>query len=66
MEYLVGLTCTCFFCSCWCGLGDSLYPQQPIGIVEKRFGQRSVKGGFIALKDEAGFSRTCCAAACIT
>ena len=35
--------------------GIRFIPNNRIGIVEKRFGQRSVKGGFIALKDEAGF-----------
>jgi uncharacterized membrane protein YqiK len=35
--------------------GIRFIPNNRIGIVEKRFGQRSVKGGFIALKDEAGY-----------
>lgn len=35
--------------------GIRFIPNNRIGIVEKRFGQRSVKGGFIALKGEAGF-----------
>lgn len=35
--------------------GIRFIPNNRIGIVEKRFGQRSVKGGFIALKGEAGY-----------
>lgn len=35
--------------------GIRFIPNNRIGIVEKRFGQRSVKGGFIALQGEAGF-----------
>jgi uncharacterized membrane protein YqiK len=35
--------------------GIRFIPNNRIGIVEKRFGQRSVKGGFIALKSEAGY-----------
>jgi uncharacterized membrane protein YqiK len=35
--------------------GVRFIPNNRIGIVEKRFGQRSVKGGFIALKGEAGY-----------
>ena len=35
--------------------GIRFIPNNRIGIVEKRFGQRSVKGGFIALNGEAGY-----------
>ena len=35
--------------------GIRFIPNNRVGIVEKRFGQRSVKGGFIALKGEAGY-----------
>jgi uncharacterized membrane protein YqiK len=35
--------------------GIRFIPNNRIGIVEKRFGQRSVKGGFIALHGEAGY-----------
>jgi uncharacterized membrane protein YqiK len=35
--------------------GIRFIPNNRIGIVEKRFGRRSVKGGFIALKGEAGY-----------
>jgi uncharacterized membrane protein YqiK len=35
--------------------GIRFIPNNRIGIVEKRFGQRSVKAGFIALKGEAGY-----------
>ncbi len=35
--------------------GVRFIPNNRIGIVEKRFGQRSVKGGFIALQGEAGY-----------
>jgi uncharacterized membrane protein YqiK len=35
--------------------GIRFIPNNRIGIVEKRFGQRSVRGGFIALKGEAGY-----------
>jgi uncharacterized membrane protein YqiK len=35
--------------------GVRFIPNNRIGIVEKRFGQRSVKGGFIALSGEAGY-----------
>jgi uncharacterized membrane protein YqiK len=35
--------------------GIRFIPNNRIGIVEKRFGQRSVRGGFIAQQDEAGF-----------
>jgi uncharacterized membrane protein YqiK len=35
--------------------GIRFIPNSRIGIVEKRFGQRSVKGGFIALHGEAGY-----------
>ena len=35
--------------------GVRFIPNNRIGIVEKRFGQRSVKGGFIALHGEAGY-----------
>ena len=35
--------------------GIRFIPNNRIGIVEKRFGQRSVKSGFIALKGEAGY-----------
>jgi hypothetical protein len=35
--------------------GIRFIPNNRIGIVEKRLGQRSVKGGFIALKSEAGY-----------
>jgi uncharacterized membrane protein YqiK len=35
--------------------GVRFIPNNRIGIVEKRFGQRSVRSGFIALKGEAGY-----------
>ena len=35
--------------------GIRFIPNNRIGIVEKRFGRRSVKGGFIALHGEAGY-----------
>jgi uncharacterized membrane protein YqiK len=35
--------------------GIRFIPNNRIGIVEKRFGSRSVRGGFIALKGEAGY-----------
>lgn len=35
--------------------GIRFIPNNRIGIVEKRFGQKSVKGGFIALHGEAGY-----------
>jgi len=35
--------------------GIRYIPNNRIGLVEKKFGQRSVKGGFIALKGEAGY-----------
>ncbi|NTU75154.1 MAG: flotillin family protein [Anaerolineaceae bacterium] len=35
--------------------GIRFIPNNRIGIVEKRFGKRSVKGGFIALNGEAGY-----------
>lgn len=35
--------------------GVRFIPNNRIGIVEKRFGRRSVKGGFIALHGEAGY-----------
>ena len=35
--------------------GVRFIPNNRIGIVEKRFGQSSVKGGFIALRGEAGY-----------
>ncbi len=35
--------------------GIRFIPNNRIGIVEKRFGQKSVKSGFIALKGEAGY-----------
>lgn len=35
--------------------GIRFIPNNRIGIVEKRFGNRSVKGGFIALHGEAGY-----------
>jgi len=35
--------------------GVRFIPNNRIGIVEKRFGQRSVRGGFIALQGEAGY-----------
>ena len=35
--------------------GIRFIPNNRIGIVEKRFGRRSVKSGFIALKGEAGY-----------
>ncbi|MDD5371399.1 MAG: SPFH domain-containing protein [Anaerolineaceae bacterium] len=35
--------------------GVRFIPNNRIGIVEKQIGQRSVKGGFIALKGEAGY-----------
>lgn len=35
--------------------GVRFIPNNRIGIVEKRFGRRSVKSGFIALKGEAGY-----------
>ncbi|HEX7433522.1 MAG TPA: SPFH domain-containing protein [Anaerolineaceae bacterium] len=35
--------------------GIRFIPNNRLGIVEKRFGQRSVKGGFIALNGEAGY-----------
>jgi uncharacterized membrane protein YqiK len=35
--------------------GIRFIPNNRIGIVEKRFGARSVRGGFIALKGEAGY-----------
>ena len=35
--------------------GIRFIPNNRIGIVEKRFGHRSVRGGFIALKGEAGY-----------
>jgi len=35
--------------------GIRFIPNNRIGIVEKRFGRRSVKAGFIALKGEAGY-----------
>jgi uncharacterized membrane protein YqiK len=35
--------------------GIRFIPNNRIGIVEKRFGQRSVRGGFIALHGEAGY-----------
>src|SRR5512147_1362069 len=35
--------------------GIRFIPNNRIGIVEKRFGSRSVKGGFIALHGEAGY-----------
>jgi uncharacterized membrane protein YqiK len=35
--------------------GIKFIPNNRIGIVEKQFGQRSVRGGFIALKGEAGY-----------
>lgn len=35
--------------------GIRFIPNNRVGIVEKRFGQRSVKGGFIALHGEAGY-----------
>jgi uncharacterized membrane protein YqiK len=35
--------------------GIRFIPNNRVGIVEKRFGQRSVKGGFIALDGEAGY-----------
>src|SRR5512135_2084569 len=35
--------------------GIRYIPNNRIGIVEKKFGNRSVKGGFIALKGEAGY-----------
>jgi uncharacterized membrane protein YqiK len=35
--------------------GIRFIPNNRIGIVEKRFGARSLKGGFIALKGEAGY-----------
>jgi uncharacterized membrane protein YqiK len=35
--------------------GLRFIPNNRIGIVEKRIGQRSVRGGFIALKGEAGY-----------
>jgi uncharacterized membrane protein YqiK len=35
--------------------GIRFIPNNRIGIVEKRFGQRSVRGGFIALNGEAGY-----------
>ena len=35
--------------------GVRFIPNNRIGIVEKRFGQKSVRGGFIALHDEAGY-----------
>src|SRR5512133_2514317 len=37
------------------GSGIRFIPNNRIGIVEKKFGDRSVKGGFIALKGEAGY-----------
>src|SRR5512133_2486326 len=37
------------------GSGIRFIPNNRIGIVEKRFGARSVRGGFIALKGEAGY-----------
>ncbi|HPH94547.1 MAG TPA: SPFH domain-containing protein [Anaerolineaceae bacterium] len=35
--------------------GIRFIPNNRIGIVEKRFGQKSVQGGFIALENEAGY-----------
>ena len=35
--------------------GIRFIPNNRIGIVEKRFGRKSVKGNFIALKGEAGY-----------
>jgi len=35
--------------------GIRFIPNNRVGIVEKRFGRHSVKGGFIALKGEAGY-----------
>ena len=35
--------------------GIRFIPNNRIGIVEKRFGTRSLKSGFIALKKEAGY-----------
>ena len=35
--------------------GIRFIPNNRIGIVEKRFGNKSVKGGFIALHGEAGY-----------
>lgn len=56
MEYLVGLLVLVFLLFLLVLVsGIRFIPNNRIGIVEKRFGQRSVKGGFIALKDEAGF-----------
>jgi len=35
--------------------GERFIPNNRIGIVEKRFGRRSLKSGFIALNGEAGY-----------
>src|SRR5512135_3939753 len=35
--------------------GIRYIPNNRIGVVEKKFGRRSVKGSFIALKGEAGY-----------
>jgi uncharacterized membrane protein YqiK len=55
-EILLGLLAIVILIPVWFLLsGIRFIPNNRIGIVEKRIGQRSVKGGFIALKGEAGY-----------
>jgi uncharacterized membrane protein YqiK len=56
MEIIYGIIGIILLILVWIILsGIRFIPNNRIGIVEKRFGSRSVKGGFIALNGEAGF-----------